>query len=233
MIFITSKVLNLVHSTRNRLRPVNYFFGILSVQIHIKGSVTSIRYCSIFKVLPVCFSADSLFILPQTRELVKHFFRGFSAALFGFVGRSVERSNIILHPQGFVNPFLTKICILFCAPFTVPKSKGRVLSLPGPYFSWNRANRMTDDRLPLFCGHFPRIGQIDLVVHPPFGKIVGVSLFLLLEVAPDLELVPRVLLFLHHDVFVVEIEVHRQAQVGVAGHAQQLVHPLFLVGHIE
>ena len=113
MIFITSKVLNLVHSTRNRLRPVNYFLEFLSVQIHIKGSVTSIRYCSIFKVLPVCLSADSLFILPQTRELVKHFFRGFSAALFGFVGRSVERSNIILHPQGFVKGYFALFSIFF------------------------------------------------------------------------------------------------------------------------
>ena len=116
MIFITSKVLNLVHSTRNRLRPVNYFFGILSVQIHVKGSVTSIRYCSIFKVLPVRLSADSLFILPQTRELVKHFFRGFSAALFGFVGRSVERSNIILHHPAFVNPFSALFSIFFSLP---------------------------------------------------------------------------------------------------------------------
>ena len=125
-------MLNLVHSTRNRLRPVNYFLEFLSVQIHVKGSVTSIRYCSIFKVLPVRLSADSLFILPQTCELVKHFFRGFSAALFGFVGRSVERSNIILHTQGFVNPFLQKSSgfskTAFCrvlSSFRCPSHKGR------------------------------------------------------------------------------------------------------------
>ena len=111
-------MLNLVHSTRNRLRPVNYFLEFLSVQIHIKGSVTSIRYCSIFTVLPARLSADSLFILPQTRELVKHFFRGFSAALFGFVGRSVERSNIILHPQGFVKGYFALFPFSFLLPPT-------------------------------------------------------------------------------------------------------------------
>ena len=113
MIFITLKSVKSCSSARNRLRPVNYFLEFLSVQIHVKGSVTSIRYCSIFKVLPVCLSADSLFILPQTRELVKHFFRGFSAALFGFVGRSVERSNIILHPQGFVKGYFALFSIFF------------------------------------------------------------------------------------------------------------------------
>jgi len=51
MIFITLKVLNLVHSARNRLRPVNYSLEFLSVPYTLKGSVTSIRYCSIFKVL--------------------------------------------------------------------------------------------------------------------------------------------------------------------------------------
>ena len=126
-------MLNLVHSTRNRLRPVNYFLEFLSVQIHVKGSVTSIRYCSIFKVLPVCFSADSLFSLPQTRELVKHFFQGFSAALFGFVGRSVERSNIILQPRTFVNPFFTKNVILFLSFFSGRK-KGRIHVVSSLFF---------------------------------------------------------------------------------------------------
>src|SRR5699024_570516 len=34
MIFITLKVLNLVHSARNRLRPVNYSFGIFKCSLH-------------------------------------------------------------------------------------------------------------------------------------------------------------------------------------------------------
>ena len=38
-------------SARNRLRPVNYSLEFLSVPYTLKGSVTSIRYCSIFKVL--------------------------------------------------------------------------------------------------------------------------------------------------------------------------------------
>ena len=36
MIFITSKVLNLVHSARNRLRPVNYSLEFLSVPYTLK-----------------------------------------------------------------------------------------------------------------------------------------------------------------------------------------------------
>src|SRR5699024_7961017 len=36
MIFITSKVLNLVHSARNRLRPVNYSLEFLSVPCTLK-----------------------------------------------------------------------------------------------------------------------------------------------------------------------------------------------------
>ena len=54
-----------------------------------------------------------------------------------------------------------------------------------------------------------------------------------LKIALDLETVGVVLLFLHHDMLVVEVKVHRGAQVGVAGQAQQLLHTLLFLRHIE
>ena len=54
-----------------------------------------------------------------------------------------------------------------------------------------------------------------------------------LKIALDLETIGVVLLFLHHDVLMVKVEVHRGAQVGIAGQAQQLLHALFLLRHIE
>ena len=54
-----------------------------------------------------------------------------------------------------------------------------------------------------------------------------------LKIALDLETVGVIPLFLHHDVLVVEVEVHRGAQVGIAGQAQQLLHTLLFLRHIE
>ena len=59
------------------------------------------------------------------------------------------------------------------------------------------------------------------------------GVLILSEVALDLEPVGAVLLFLHYNVLMVEVEVHRGAQVGIAGQAQQFLHPLFLLRHIE
>ena len=53
------------------------------------------------------------------------------------------------------------------------------------------------------------------------------------EVALDLEPIGTVLLFLHHDMLMVEVEVHRRTQIVVTGQAQQLLHPLLLLRHIE
>ena len=69
MIFITFKVLNLVRSARNRLRPVWITFGIVYCVFPntLKVPLQVFRYCSIFKVLlsTLSLSADSLFIIPQ------------------------------------------------------------------------------------------------------------------------------------------------------------------------
>ena len=76
MIFITLKVLNLVHSARNRLRPVNYFFGIFKV---FQNTVKRFRYkySILFNFQGPAFASRStsdLFILPHRPGLVKHFF---------------------------------------------------------------------------------------------------------------------------------------------------------------
>ena len=68
MIFITFKVLNLVRSARNRLRPVWITFGIVYCVFPntLKVPLQVFRYCSIFKVLcTLSLSADSSFIIPQ------------------------------------------------------------------------------------------------------------------------------------------------------------------------
>ena len=61
---------------------------------------------------------------------------------------------------------------------------------------------------------------ISLILCSGWGD--GARPFLYLKVAPDLELIPGVLFLLHHDALMVEVEVDRQAQLGVAGHPQQL-----------
>ena len=54
-----------------------------------------------------------------------------------------------------------------------------------------------------------------------------------LKIALDLEPVGMVGLFFHYDPLMVEIEVDRGAQVGVAGQAEKLLHPLLFLRHIE
>ena len=93
----------------------------------------------------------------------------------------------------------------------------------------------------IFMGHAPLLtgvfytfhkgeGQAFLQKEPPH-KIV--QQLLPLKIALDLEPIGTVLLFLHHDMLMVEIEMHRGAQVGVAGQAQQLLYPLLFLRHIE
>ena len=85
MIFITLKVLNLVHSARNRLRPVNYSLEFLSVPYTLKVPLQVFDIVQFSRSCAVRLAADSLFILPRSRELVKHFFEAFFEVRFGFV----------------------------------------------------------------------------------------------------------------------------------------------------
>ena len=85
MIFITLKVLNLVHSARNRLRPVNYSLEFLSVPYTLKVPLQVFDIVQFSRSCAVRLAADSLFILPQNQELVKRFFEAFFEVPFGFV----------------------------------------------------------------------------------------------------------------------------------------------------
>ena len=53
------------------------------------------------------------------------------------------------------------------------------------------------------------------------------------EIALDLEPVGAVLLLFHYDMLMIKIEMHRRAQIRIAGQTQQLLHPLLLLRHIE
>ena len=59
------------------------------------------------------------------------------------------------------------------------------------------------------------------------------ALCLPLEIALDLETIFLVLFLFHHDPLMVEIKMYRRAQLGIAGQAEKLLHPLFLLWHIE
>src|SRR5699024_12742593 len=82
MIFITSKVLNLVHSARNRLRPVNYSLGIFKCSLHLKRF--RYKYSILFNFQGPAFvgrlTGDLLIVAPRG-SFVKHFFHLFSSVL--------------------------------------------------------------------------------------------------------------------------------------------------------
>ena len=111
MVFITYKVLNLL-LRHNRLRPWITFWNCLwSFSKTFKGFHSSIRYCSIFKVLRAA-PQDSLLIITRKVLFVKHFFELFFGRSFKLLpaaqrsSRCLADSLLILPPKfHFVNTF--------------------------------------------------------------------------------------------------------------------------------
>ena len=110
MIFITFKVLNLVRSARNRLRPVwiTFVWNCLPCFSNTKiGSVT--RFSILFNFqgpVRLSLSADDLFILPPKWFFVKSFFEAFelselkSFSRFSELTGTFERSLVLF--KGFL-----------------------------------------------------------------------------------------------------------------------------------
>src|SRR5699024_6214589 len=82
-------------------------------------------YCSIFKVLRRAVSRLATCLFYHIRLSLSSSFLKLFASSFAFCGRPVERSNIILHPGAFVNPFLQ----ILCALLILFKNKGRTAGL--------------------------------------------------------------------------------------------------------
>ena len=85
MIFITLKVLNLVHLSTQSLASCDYSLEFLSVPYTLKVPLQVFDIVQFSRSCAVRLAADSLFILPRSRELVKHFFEAFFEVRFGFV----------------------------------------------------------------------------------------------------------------------------------------------------